>query len=189
MVTSLVKERRQFLVLLESGEQDDHSSMAQALDAWIKVLDDRQAIADEKTEAKGAIDAETAKSVAWRIAALAKWTDKKQLRLVAAQNLAKEAAVTDGDTLDDVFRPLTPNRVSSITPQPNPQHRKRGHQASELPAHDKQFVQDFSRLVDHYIGNVQPKVSTPVQPPPEVVTRLDNLELGVNKILALLEKG
>jgi hypothetical protein len=64
MVTSLVKEWRQFLILLESGEQDDHSSMAQALDAWIKVLDNRQAIVDEKTEAKGAIDAKTTKSVA-----------------------------------------------------------------------------------------------------------------------------
>jgi hypothetical protein len=79
MVSALVKEQRQFLETLESGGQDDQSSMAQAIDDWFKILDNQKLILDTKLAAKGTKDAETAASIAWRTALLAKWADKKQL--------------------------------------------------------------------------------------------------------------
>jgi hypothetical protein len=64
MVSVIVKERHQFLEALESGEQDDHLSIAQAIDDWIKILDNRKLVLDAKSAAKGTKDAETAASIA-----------------------------------------------------------------------------------------------------------------------------
>jgi hypothetical protein len=50
-------------------------------------------VLDAKSAAKGTKDAETAASIAWRTASLAKWADKRQLR-TAVQSITDELDTT-----------------------------------------------------------------------------------------------
>jgi hypothetical protein len=182
MVSAMVKERRQFLEALESGEQDDHSSIAQAIDDWIKILDNRKLVLDAKSAAKGTKDAETAASIAWRTASLAKWADKRQLR-TAVQSITDESDATvpiDSSTdLEEIAGPSIQGTQGSIVD--TPRARRKRQRAATAIAEDDGFNKDFRRLVDHVVGQTTSEKT--------VVERLDGLEAGLSEILALLRKG
>lgn len=184
MVGAIVKERCQFLEALESGEQDDHSSMAQAIDDWIKILDNRKLVLGAKSAAKGTKDAETAASIAWRTASLAKWADKKQLR-TAVQSITDESdatvpidSSTDPEEIAGSSSTIQGTRGSIAD---TPRARCKRQRAATVIAEDDEFNKDFRRLVDHVVGQNTSRKT--------VDERLDGLEAGLSEILALLKKG
>ena len=65
-VSAWMKERRQFLELLESGEQDTESSYTNAIDEWIIIDDVQKRRKEEIKERQGRADKETKQSLQWR---------------------------------------------------------------------------------------------------------------------------
>jgi hypothetical protein len=116
-VAKVVQERREFLALLGSGEQDTQSSMTDALDGWIAVIDARKEVKQARLDAQGTADAETAKSTAWRQSALALWADKTQL-LRAASRISQR----DDDDDDESS---APSETPSLTAPHRTQRRRR----------------------------------------------------------------
>jgi hypothetical protein len=150
------------------------------------VLDNQKEIADSKSVAKGTKDAETAESITWRTASLARWADKKQLKAVAHTTTDKsDASVQTDSALEaDLDREGGPLSIQATPIQSIKAHRKR--QQATTNKGSNSFDKDFKRLVDHV---VQKEKASDKAGEKTVVKRLDGLEAGLSKILILLRRG
>lgn len=97
-VAKLVRERRDAVALLGSGEQDGRSSLTDALDDWIAVVDSRKAVKQARLDAQGTADGDSATSAAWRQASLALWSDKTQLLRAASRSYQQDEDNDDSST-------------------------------------------------------------------------------------------
>ncbi|OAF63033.2 hypothetical protein VC83_00283 [Pseudogymnoascus destructans] len=136
VVAKAVRDRREFLALLPSGEHDNQSSMTDALDSWIAVQDARLEVQKARLDAQGTANAETTASSAWRQSSLALWTDKTQLLRVASRAFQREE---DGEASSPPLTTPDPRTSDSTTPPPTTHHphvsqRRRRHATSTAPS-------------------------------------------------------
>ncbi|OBT43073.1 hypothetical protein VE00_05545 [Pseudogymnoascus sp. WSF 3629] len=115
-VAKVVRERRESLALLGSGEQDAQSSMTDALDAWIAIVDAQKEVKQAWLDAQGTADAETATSAAWRQASLALWADKTQVLRAASRAYQRD---------EDDDESSAPSETPPLMAQHRPQRRRR----------------------------------------------------------------
>jgi hypothetical protein len=69
-VEDIVKARCKVLAEDKTGEEEKATSLTDAIDQWIDIIDARKELEKERQEAQGARDAETKKSINWRNAQL-----------------------------------------------------------------------------------------------------------------------
>ena len=63
MISTLVRNKREFLKALESGEQDKATLYTEALDMWISVFDAQKEVKDNRERIRGRKKAETKASL------------------------------------------------------------------------------------------------------------------------------
>lgn len=196
VVSGWIKERREFLVLLESGEQDEDSSYNTAIDSWISVVDLREARKEEIAERQGRADQETAESTAWR---------NRQFQTIKGKRKAgSDTEDRDGDGDETSFGSPFPSTasllVTSSSPAPSSsisqrstrKSRKKGKKRRSLHAQDNEsddlFISKFSSLVDHVVTRSSSSVGdSSLRADIDAVTkRVLDIEGGINKILELL---
>jgi hypothetical protein len=179
-VAKLVRERRAYLAELDSGEQDTQSSMTDALDAWITVLDAREEVKQARREAQGTADAETTASMAWRQASLALWADKTQLLRAASRAHQQEDEEDESSA--------TPATPDPMTPEPTTRRRRRpAPPAPVIPLEGDPVAAGLERLFSIVESAASRIGSTPKEEEREekdaaVEKRLEDLELKVSTV-------
>jgi hypothetical protein len=63
IISTLVRNRKEFLKVLELGEQDKATLYTEALDMWISVLNAQKEVKDNKERIRGQKEAETEASL------------------------------------------------------------------------------------------------------------------------------
>jgi hypothetical protein len=190
-VSSWVKERRQFLKELESGEQDTESSYTEAIDTWISVLDSAQEEQDVIKSLTGQAEAETQQSLDWRDQQFQLFNNKKR-SLPASFDSDKEEEEEERDEEeegpidltreDDDFqdspttssilptRSTSPSRAGSLRPTLASRSRSASRIPSKQQRRDKEeeeqniLVSSVAKLTDFLINQKQsPSTSADVQ--------------------------
>ncbi|OBT68867.1 hypothetical protein VE03_02068 [Pseudogymnoascus sp. 23342-1-I1] len=161
-VAKVVRERRESLALLGSGEQDAQSSMTDALDAWIAVVDARKEVKQARLDAQGTADAETATSTAWRQASLALWADKTQVLRAASRAYQRD---------EDDDESSAPSETPPLTAQRRPQRRRR--QATSTSVSASPSASAFS----------PPSLRSPSMPLPQE----DPIAIGLGRLVSVVE--
>jgi hypothetical protein len=182
-ITTWVKERRDWLELHDSGEQDNKSSYEDALDDWIIVLNTKEASKQELRELQGQKDKDTQDSLAWRERQFQVFSRKRECSTQDDEDTSDQELEYDTPQ-ESVERDSQATRTSST--QSRTTHRKKKKTRRDSP---DPFARSLNRLVDHVVAQgTQPstsegRVESRIQ---KLETDIQELKGGINQILSLL---
>lgn len=200
-VTSMVKARLKALAEDPSREEARETSYTNAIDEWISVVEEQEAIEKERKDAQGTRDAESQFALEWREQMFHRLGEKdgaarlaqgrKRHRAASRANENDEEAQDGGsDEEDDAFE-LTP--ITHInTPLPERKRRRStkvpsSYDDDELPRHVGWLVDIFAARLEQSADNsgVVEELKTEVS---GLKDKLDKVETGVADILSLLKR-
>jgi hypothetical protein len=194
VVDSIIKKRREFLEDLESGTQDLTDEKTIQTDTWISTLDAYKVQKNADEEERGRLDEENEATKNHRLQALDLWTNRQRLAMSIPE--ARLPASEDGDNGEEEGdgEEGEENSVLSRSQSQSSSRRpkKRRREERSISPGGKALIGILGRLVDVVANVTKPDQrgnETGTEQDNEVDKRLKNLEGGVSRILALLERG
>lgn len=203
----IVKARRETLAQERTGEEDPPTSLTDAIDKWISIVDARNNLEQARREAQGTRDSETQASIDWRNRQLLNFSDKSQLELIArgrkrrrnsepnneeggSEGSGSEADSGERGGGEDSTEVSTPISQESGGGRRRRRRRKTPRNSSpsdELPRH-------IGRLVDILEAkNTRTKALDSVDELKAkfngLEEKMNNLEAGVSNILSILSRN
>jgi hypothetical protein len=192
VIDSIVKKRQQFLEDLESGTQDLTDEKTIQTDTWISTLDAYKAQKNADEEERGRLDEENEATKRHRLQALNLWSNRQRLAMSIPETRPSANDNSDDGNEEDEEGEESSVLSRSQSHSSSRRPKKRRREARSISPEGKALVGVLGRLVD-VVANVtkpdQRGSETGTGQDNEVDKRLKNLEGGINRILALLEKG
>jgi hypothetical protein len=198
-VTLMIKQRKDFLEALESGEQDSPSSYTEALDSWISVVDAYRERKDEEADAQGRLAGESEASKQWRLNQLSRYSDKTTLAISNRRN--KRSRGLESDLEDEDEGEKDEEESLDITARPPRRRRRIEQNESDL---DSVLVNSVVKLSDYIVekgGSKEINQENIIQAAKEVAkeaikevdirvwAQIDSLQSGIQEVLNLIRRG
>jgi len=197
-VSTWIRERKEYLELLGTGEQPEESSYTDALDKWIEVEDRRKNDKQEVQERQGRADQETKESLEWR---------KRQFATLSQKDTVEDESDSEANLYgsdNDESWSSTPIRsksqASSSTLSQRASSKRRRRAKDEEKEGDQLLLSTLARLTDHVVGQATPsnseaKLRAEMEARQavmeakvnEVKVQVDRIEGGISEILKRLK--
>lgn len=211
-VEDMTKARRKALAEDKTGAEENVTSLTDAIDQWIDIVDARKELENERQEAQGVRDAETQESINWRNAQLMLWIDKTQPGLAAVgrkrrreesdREVDNEDSSAEGDSGDDSELAGDSTEVSTSVSAESGVVRGRKRRSTKTPrksSPNNEIPRQLTRLVNILEEKVrQDRAAKSIARDSfdelkarfsSLEKQLNSLEANVSKILSILGRN